>query len=83
MLVKEDVKVLCSYEYHGTEPGWHCHAVCENFDSVPFGVMRGPWDVRLPAANRFHRRNKFDVTKAHAKEVAQKFFGIDEPGPLL
>src|SRR3546814_530908 len=19
-----DTKILCSYEYHGTEPGWHC-----------------------------------------------------------
>ena len=43
--------VLCSYEYHAGEPGWHCHAACDDLASVPLGYMRGPWVRRLPAAS--------------------------------
>jgi hypothetical protein len=35
-------RILCSYEYHATEPGWHCHAACDDLATVPLGYMRGP-----------------------------------------
>src|SRR3546814_16446394 len=42
-----DTKILCSYEYHGTEPGWHCHVKCGDVALVAprqnrFGSKRLP-----------------------------------------
>ncbi len=51
-MADERVRVLCSYEYHASEPGWHCHAACDELPAVPVGYMRGPWVRRLPAATK-------------------------------
>ena len=39
--VDGETKTLCDYEYHASEPGWHCHARCDHLDSID------------PATNRF------------------------------
>jgi hypothetical protein len=26
-MMNTGLRVLCSYEWHASEPGWHCHAV--------------------------------------------------------
>lgn len=36
------LKLLCSYEWHADEPGWHCHAACDDPNTVPRGFFRGP-----------------------------------------
>lgn len=76
--------ILCSYEYHASEPGWHCHAACDPVSKVPLGFMRGPWVKRIPLANRTHRSLNFRV---HNETDAQRFafdvYGIRAKGTLL
>lgn len=80
----EDLKVLCSYEFHATEPGWHCHACCDELDTVPTGLMRGPWVKRLPGARRTHRRQNFGVdSRTEAIRAAIDCYRIAEKGSLL
>lgn len=78
------VRVLCSYEYHATEPGWHCHAACDDIGSVPAGFMRGPWVRRIPHPHRTHRSldlNVFD--RDSAKRKAQECYRIEVKGSLI
>ncbi len=81
------LRVLCSYEYHATEPGWHCHATHDDAKKLPGGVMRGPWVERIPGARRRHRETKHnnfaigDETTAINFAVAR--YKIEEKGPLL
>jgi hypothetical protein len=77
------LRLLCSYEWHASEPGWHCHATCEDASNIPRGIMRGPWIRRIPKANKPHRRQKFEVTKANAVRLAIDQYRIEEPGALL
>lgn len=37
---ERDMTVLASYEFHGTHPGWHVVATCEEVTDAPKGVMR-------------------------------------------
>jgi hypothetical protein len=32
-----DMTVLASYEFHGTHPGWHLLATCDEIATVPSG----------------------------------------------
>jgi len=80
----KDTQVLCSYEFHGTEPGWHCHLTCESVTTVPAGAMRGPWMRRLPGAREFHRRKSFGISnRGQALQKVLDFYGISLKGPLL
>jgi hypothetical protein len=72
-----DLTVLAQYEYHGTHPGWHVLASCQEMDQVPSGVMRSPWQTRLPAARGYHRSTAFDVASDdHALDRVAGFFGL-------
>lgn len=75
-------RVLCEYEYHGTEPGWHCHAHCDQIVGAAASFARFG-SIRLPSARNNHRRRAFGVTMANAKQRAMKFYKIEERGPLL
>ena len=76
--------VLCSYEYHAGEPGWHCHAACDDLGKVPQGYMRGPWVRRLPGARRTHSSLDFTInSEAHAINSACEFYKIKAQGLLL
>lgn len=54
--------VLCDYEWHASEPGWHCHARCDDFASISPAYNRFG-SVRLPKADSFHRRMEFKHLK--------------------
>jgi hypothetical protein len=56
-----DLSVIASYEFHGTHPGWHLLAACGDVESVPVGMMRGPWQRRFPNARQYHRQTEFGV----------------------
>lgn len=79
--------LLCSYEFHATEPGWHAHASCDDARKLPPGVMRGPWVKRIPAARQPHRRHSFhgkhSFDKAYALQIAYDRYRIEPKGPLL
>jgi hypothetical protein len=78
------LKVLCIYEFHPSEPGWHCHAACGEVGTVGAGCMRGPWVLRLPRALKFHRRKKFTVNdKVAAQRITIARYKIEERGSLL
>lgn len=80
-----DMSVLASYEFHGTHPGWHLLAACDDITKTPQGVMIGPWQRRLPKARSPHRRVDFPVKDDDsALEVAARFFGLHKAeGALL
>lgn len=53
------LRILCSYEYHASEPGWHCHATHDDVSTLSHGFMRGPWIKRIPGPRKVHRGHKF------------------------
>ncbi|MEJ2121430.1 MAG: hypothetical protein P8Z76_12115 [Alphaproteobacteria bacterium] len=72
-----DLSVVASYEFHGTHPGWHVQAACGDIDSIPAGMMRGPWQSRFPKARRFHRRDHFGIKDdSGALDPAAEFFRL-------
>jgi hypothetical protein len=72
-----DLSVLASFEYHGTHPGWHLLATCDDIKSVPPGIMIGPWQRRLPKARAKHRSVDFRVRDDDtALDVAARFFRL-------
>lgn len=76
------LKVLATYEFHGTEPGWHCHVRCDDLAALDPLVNRHG-STRLPAAKRRHRDTAFRVTKKTGVRVALDFFRIEARGPLV
>jgi hypothetical protein len=78
------LRILCSYEYHASEPGWHCHAACDEISKVPIGYLRGPWIKRVPAAKNPHRSLSFRVgTEKDAQRFAFECYEIHASGTLL
>ena len=78
------MRILCSYEYHAGEPGWHVHASCGDASRVPLGFMRGPWVRRLPRARRTHNRRDFEILdRDAAKRAAFDRYKIETKGSLL
>jgi len=78
------IRILCTYEYHADEPGWHCHAACDEIAKVPLGYARGPWVRRIPGAKRTHNRQAFTICdEKSAQRAALKYYGIEEEGSLL
>jgi len=80
-----DLSVLASYEFHGTHPGWHLLASCQDIAKVPSGVMIGPWQRRIPKARAKHRKVDFRVRDDDtALTVGAEFFRLHkEEGGLL
>lgn len=79
--------VLCDYEFHATEPGWHCHARCADISTVDANTNRFG-SVRLPKSGAKHRRPAFNFEKSElsplsAFNCAVKFYGIDRSGGAL
>ena len=64
--------LLARYEFHGTHPGWHCHAPCDELAPGDAGALRTRDCLRLPGGNRFHRRENFDTT-SEERALARAF----------
>lgn len=63
-----ETKTICEYEFHASEPGWHCHAKCEHVEEIdPSKVRFG--SERLPAYRSHHRRGEFKFGKSDIDEV--------------
>jgi hypothetical protein len=78
------LRILCSYEYHAAEPGWHCHVSCGEVTQVPLGFMRGPWVRRVPRAKSTHKRLDFEVSDPDtATRFAIARYKIETRGSLL
>jgi hypothetical protein len=84
VLAEGQLRILCSYEYHATEPGWHCHAACGDVNKVPKGCMRGPWIRRIPKAHATHSRLDFAIDgQQKAVRFAIGCYRIESRGTLL
>lgn len=81
------LKVICSYEYHPSEPGWHCHATHDDVNTIPHGCMRGPWIQRRPGARKPHRQAKYERFKIGDRDDAIRFalrrYKVETKGSLL
>lgn len=82
-----DTRVVCDYEFHASEPGWHCHARCDELGTIDAGTNRFG-AVRLPKSNRPHRRMEFKFGKSVLSPVsafncAVTVFGIDRGDGVL
>ena len=81
------MRVLCTYEYHASEPGWHCHATHDDSESISNTFMRGPWVKRVPAARKMHRQGKYQSFRIGDEGAAIRFalkrYKIEEKGSLL
>lgn len=79
-----DMSVLAPYEFHGTHPGWHLLAACDDITTVPQGVMIGPWQRRLPMARTRHRIVDFRVRDDDtALDIAAQFFRLHKAEDAL
>lgn len=77
-----DTRMLASYEFHSTHPGWHLHAGCGDISLIPVGRYKGPWRRNIPRDWRTCRRTDWDVATREAALVkACEVFGV--PMPLL
>jgi hypothetical protein len=77
-----DLVILCHYEYHSQEPGWHCHLTLEDHSKAPIGWSRRGMR-RWPAARARHMHVTFGVTQAKALTVAADRFRLAVQGDLL
>lgn len=66
-------------EYHGHEPGLHCHASCDDLHSLPVGVVKPYGTQRVPEYGTRHRRATYEMTEASALSTAFKFYGVTAP----
>ena len=85
--ISGDTTVLCDYEWHGSEPGWHCHARCDEVNDLDPSKNRFG-SRRLPAAGTFHRRMEFGsvhgpMDEETAFNTALSVFRIKPSGTLL
>lgn len=81
------LRILCTYEYHPSEPGWHAHATHDDADSLSRSYMRGPWIKRVPGPHDPHRDGKFSRFKIGDETDALRFaidrYRIRQKGTLL
>ena len=71
--------VLCDYEYHATEPGWHCHVTTEPIKSIGSGAARSgkkKWPRRST-------RRDFNVDEKGALSVVANHYRFAAQGELL
>lgn len=77
--VNGDTVVLCDYEFHATEPGWHCHVTPEDHVRVPPGIARSD-KTKWP---RNSSRKTFGVEENSALTVVCEHFSVNCQGDLI
>lgn len=68
------MRVVACVEYHGTHPGWHAHAVCDDSGATP-GVLRHAGMKRMKASRR---REVVPTAKEDVLAAAVRFFKLAE-----
>jgi len=83
--IGKSTTLLARYEFHGSHPGWHCHAPCDDVGTNDLGALRTRGCRRFPLSGRFHRSLEFDTTsEERALTRSFLFYRIDtESGGLL
>lgn len=85
-----DSVIIARYEYHASHPipGWHIHAVCDDFDGITPSVMKPLSQKRLPQVRNNHSRNIYPLKRDSgddtlAENIAMECFGIPVEGDLF
>jgi hypothetical protein len=81
MVIAGDTRMLGSLEFHGSHPGWHLHAGCDDVLLIPPGRYEGPWRKMLPTSHSKCRRKQFNVTDANRLTIAIDFFRVKGSDP--
>ena len=76
-----DIIVLCDHEFHGAEPGWHCHFTAKHVEELDSGAVRGNGKRKRPKMP--DPAAKFSVTPANAVALAAARYGFATPGILI
>jgi len=79
--VDGDLRLLAEFSYDPSHGAWHIHASCGDTSDVPVGVMKGPWQRRIPKARKFHRRRDYatrgnEMTDNRALQIAVVRFNL-------
>lgn len=69
--VSGDSLIIARYEYHASHPipGWHLHALCDDFDGVTPSVMKPLSQKRLPEVRNHHSRAKYPLSDDSDKDT--------------
>lgn len=77
--VEGDMVVLSDYEFHATEPGWHCHVTVEHVETIGSGAAR-QGKRKWP---RQSAKKDFGVDQSNALTVVAEHFKFAAQGDLL
>lgn len=78
--VNTELLVMCRYEFHQTEPGWHMHCLCDDAGK-PVGRLACE-DKRVPHWESFHRDLEFGISCAEdAWKRAERVFRLAKEPP--
>jgi hypothetical protein len=76
MMCGGDTRMLGSFEFHGTHPGWHLHACCDDVLLIPVGRYEGPWRKMLPRTHSSCRRKTFGINESNRLVIALEAFHV-------
>lgn len=78
--VRSEMLVLCRYEYHAGEPGWHMPCICDDQGKACGRLVCD--DKRLPHWSSFHRELALGITRAEdAYRRADRVFRLSKTPP--
>lgn len=77
--INGDMVVLSDYEYHASEPGWHCHLTLVDVALVDAGSARSD-KTKWP---RKSSRQDFGANKANAVGIVATHFNFHAQGGLI
>lgn len=72
-----DLRLIATYSYHGTHPGWHMHAGCGDMRTLPIGVLRHPWLRRIPQSRSFVRRTEYVPRGGHMDDNMALYIAVE------
>jgi hypothetical protein len=77
--VNGDMVVLSDYEFHATEPGWHCHVRLKPISELSSGGARNE-AKKWPKDSS---RKTFSVEEASALSLVAKHYNFQAQGELI
>jgi hypothetical protein len=77
--VNGDMIVLSDFEYHASEPGWHCHVALKPISEIGSGAARHD-AKKWPKDST---RKEFRVDEASALSIVAKHYNFQAQGELI
>jgi len=68
--------VIARLEFHGSEPGLHCHASCDDLGTLSVAIVKPPGTRRVPKYGTRHRRMTCEITEQSALVRSFGFFNV-------